>query len=187
MKAGTDSAWVKNKLDAYTNYNMADMFLDTVSELLLSEHKINLGDILSADKRKEMLIELVKIEKDDEQNKKAKEILGRYFEKQTAGWIEGYINNNEPFQKLLESSSRYDGTYENGVIMPGIITYSNSKSIEGNKVAWKFDQEKFKFFELEMQAESREVNLWVIIASGILVLILAGLLILPRLRKAGSV
>ncbi len=187
LKAATDTAWVKEKLDAYTQHNMVDMFLDTVEELLLKEHQIRMETLLPAGKRKELISELIKVDKDDENNEKAIKVLSRYFDNAPLKLITGYIENNEPFQKLLEDMSRYDGTYENSVIMPGIITYSNSKSIEGNKVSWKFDQERFKFFEYEMLAESREVNVWVIIAAGIVVLLLIGLLILPRVWRRGSV
>lgn len=187
LKAGTDSAWVKTKLESYTKYNLADMFLDTVSELLLKEHQVKMEEILTADKRKELLDELVKIDETDENNKQAIETIDRFFGKPYSGFVAGYINNNPSFEKLLESMSRYDGTYENSVIMPGIITSSNSKTIEGNRVSWKFDQEKFKFFEAEMIAESREVNVWIIVLSGAVVVTLAGLLLLPLFRKRNTI
>jgi hypothetical protein len=76
-----------------------------------------------------------------------------------------------------------DGSYENQVSMPGIILSTNSKSITGNSVVWKVDSKRFCFEDFTMQVESRLLNTWTFIASGIIILGIIILLLVPKFRK----
>ena len=67
--------------------------------------------------------------------------------------------------------------YTNEVIMPGLILDTNAKDVEGNSVQWKFDYNRFLWEDYTMWVESRVVNRWAMILTGILCMILvAGLI-----------
>ena len=72
--------------------------------------------------------------------------------------------------------------YDEVVEMSGLITKTNSKSITGNRVSWKVNADKFLFGDYEMFVESRVVNLWAFIVSG-LVILAAVVLLVVKGRK----
>lgn len=71
----------------------------------------------------------------------------------------------------------------NEVVMPGIILGTNSKSIVGNKVAWKFDGYNFLAKDFVMSVESRVGNIWAFVVTGVLFVVAFLLLIIPKIRK----
>jgi hypothetical protein len=69
------------------------------------------------------------------------------------------------------------GNYENQVIMPGLVFDTNAKILEGNTVTWKFESRRFLWEDYTMWVESRVVNRWAMIVTGILsVILVAGLI-----------
>ncbi|MCK5337441.1 MAG: hypothetical protein KAJ50_01470 [Bacteroidales bacterium] len=56
--------------------------------------------------------------------------------------------------------------------MPGLITETNSTMMHGNTVSWDLAALSFYFEDYEMYVESRVVNYWAFIVSGIIVLLL---------------
>ena len=68
--------------------------------------------------------------------------------------------------------------YNQIVIMPGIITETNSLFLKGNQVSWKVENVAFLFVDYKMHVESRVVNYWMFIVTGILALFLIVLLII---------
>jgi hypothetical protein len=84
-----------------------------------------------------------------------------------------------------EISHRYDkmqsitsNTYGNQLLMPGIITSTNAKSLNGNILSWEIEPGEFFFYDFVMSAESRTMNKWAFWVSGIIVLfLLVGLVI----------
>ena len=72
--------------------------------------------------------------------------------------------------------------YSQTVEMPGLITETNSISVTGNKVSWKVNGNKFLFQDYEMKVESRVVNKWAFIVSGLLLFLLLILLVV-KVRK----
>ncbi len=75
------------------------------------------------------------------------------------------------------------GDYTNEVIMPGLIIDTNAPSIEGNKVIWKFESKRFAYTDYTMWVESRVVNTWAVVISGLAVLLILLGLLVPSLRK----
>jgi|GEM_PF-2369786 len=183
LKEGSDSVWVKSKLDEYFYYNVIDTFLDIAGQKFRSEHQINFSNYLTFEKKKNIIAEWLYVINKDKDNRLTIELIKKYFDKVIAQKLTKFLKNDKVLEKIFNSMSRFDGKYENAVVMPGIITASNSKSIEGNKAIWKFDQKDFKFFEHEMSAESRVVNTWVIAVSAIVIILLIAGLMLPKLRK----
>lgn len=60
-------------------------------------------------------------------------------------------------------------SYSQTVEVPGLITETNAKSVTGNKVSWNINSDQFFFDDYEMKVESRVVNIWAFLISGILV------------------
>lgn len=81
---------------------------------------------------------------------------------------------------------KLDGNYVNEVILPGIIISTNTKTIEGNKLTWKFNTSKSNMIFIEMNAQSRMINTWTFVVTGILILFILTGLILPIIRKKKS-
>jgi hypothetical protein len=74
-------------------------------------------------------------------------------------------------------------TYKQNVEMPGLITETNSVSLKGNSVSWKFDPMPILFRDYEMVVESRVVNYWAFVVTGVILLLLIVLLIVKSFRK----
>ncbi len=97
------------------------------------------------------------------------------------------INNEELqnfFNKLSFLNFSIWYTYKNEIIMPGLLIHTNSKKIEKGSSKWEFRIEDFYSTNFEMYAESRIVNKWAIVLSGLLVtLLLVGLVVGSIKRK----
>jgi len=81
---------------------------------------------------------------------------------------------NEKISFLLNAV--FMDEYSQTVEMPGLITETNSILVTGNKVSWKVNGDKIIFHDYEMKVESRVVNRWAFIVSGIILLL--GLILL---------
>jgi len=73
--------------------------------------------------------------------------------------------------------------YSQTVEMPGLITETNSISVTGNKVQWGVNPEKFIFYDYEMRVESRVVNKWAFVVSGVFLLLVLILLFFKVRRR----
>ncbi len=87
-------------------------------------------------------------------------------------------SNFNGFDYKLKYTDFFSDDYTNEVIMPGLLINTNAKTVEGNKVTWEFDALRFYATNFEMIAESRIVNRWAIVVSGIVAAVLFVLLIL---------
>ena len=74
-------------------------------------------------------------------------------------------------------------TYVTSVMMPGLITNSNTRIIEGNKATWRDYKDIAKCFGYTMWVESREVNWWAVILTGSIALGILVLLVASTLRR----
>jgi hypothetical protein len=83
---------------------------------------------------------------------------------------------------LTTAKGEPNGDFENDITLPGLFLDANSVSLKGNTATWTFKPEQIGLMDYEMYAESRIVNTWAFVVSG---LILAGLIVvvlLPRFR-----
>jgi len=87
---------------------------------------------------------------------------------------------NEKISFLLNAV--FMDEYSQTVEMPGLITETNSILVTGNKVSWKVNGDKIIFHNYEMKVESRVVNRWAFIVSGI-ILLLGLILLIIKVRK----
>lgn len=67
--------------------------------------------------------------------------------------------------------------YDIEVEMPGLITATNSTQLLGNTVNWHIHSLSFYFDDYEMYVESRVVNYWAFIVTGVVLLLLLILMI----------
>jgi hypothetical protein len=73
------------------------------------------------------------------------------------------------------------GNYTNQVIIPGLVLDTNAKTLEGNTITWQFESRHFLFEDYEMWVESRVVNRWAIILTGVIGILLIVSLVLGSL------
>lgn len=66
--------------------------------------------------------------------------------------------------------------------MPGLLTETNSYKLVGNQVKWRLNDQTFFFEDFEMYAESRVVNYWAFIVSGIVLLLLLIMLVVKLFK-----
>ena len=74
-------------------------------------------------------------------------------------------------------------TYKVSVEMPGIITETNARSIEGNTAQFKDFMEVAYFKDFELSVTSRAINWWAIIVTAVLIVFGAVLLVVGRMGK----
>ena len=175
LKSKIEDWWQKNIFEEYFKalaksaqfYNSADFNLN-----LLNSKKDSLYNALvKSDTKAENVIAIC--EKVLGTNKVGR--LKNEFES-----IEKNLNKN------FESMLKLDGNYVNEVILPGIIVNTNAKAIEGNKLTWKFNTSNSNMVFIEMTAQSRMINTWTFIVTGILVLIILIGIVLSVIRKKRS-
>jgi len=85
----------------------------------------------------------------------------------------------EEFTRKYEIIDEYSifNEYTSNVDMPGLIISTNSQNIEGNMVTWDFGLLQFLLMDHEMTVESRIINIWAFVISGLFILVLiAGIL-----------
>jgi hypothetical protein len=68
-------------------------------------------------------------------------------------------------------AGRANGAYTNTVIVPGVIVETNAQEVRGTTAVWRFNNEHLALADYRMTVESRVVNLWAMVLSGIVVLI----------------
>jgi hypothetical protein len=69
------------------------------------------------------------------------------------------------------------------VIMPGLITETNARSIEGNKLTWEEFIGACYVVDYTMWARSRVINWWAVVLTGGVVILLTGILVVGMVRR----
>lgn len=75
--------------------------------------------------------------------------------------------------------------YNQEVELPGMLTKTNSIKVVGNKVSWKVEPIAFMFKDYTMQVESRVVNYWAFVLSGIILVLLIAILAYKAFSREG--
>ncbi|MGA3015330.1 MAG: hypothetical protein ABSD71_14995 [Bacteroidales bacterium] len=68
--------------------------------------------------------------------------------------------------------------------MPGLITATNSSVLSGNRVSWEIFPMAFLLEDYSMTVESRVINVWAFVISGLILLGLVGLLVVKSLKRS---
>jgi hypothetical protein len=83
----------------------------------------------------------------------------------------------KPFEKVAHKmdfvQDMMTDSYTNTVVMPGLITDTNAEKIEGSQVSWNTDGDHFYLSDFEMWVESRVVNKWAIVMTGVVLVLFA--------------
>ena len=103
-------------------------------------------------------------------------LVDKAWEANTRGIEE--VKRRLTFEKLTNSHK-----YFTNVVMPGLITGSNAKKIEGNTASWQDYNEFAHRFEYTMWVESRQVNWWAVAIAFVFVVSLMAALIISVLRR----
>ena len=172
---------LKKRLDKYAEENYFEYFFDELITLLGKNKIADLTPEYVASKKS-----IIK-EHIDEYGDKTEELM-KYMEKvlgTKSVWKlrDGIDNIVKSILEKMDRFSSANGSYKNEVTMPGIILNTNAKTIEGNKVIWEFDENRFCYEDFTMTVQSRAVNVWAFIVSGVVVFAVVVLLILPKLKK----
>jgi hypothetical protein len=80
-------------------------------------------------------------------------------------------------------AKRAQGEFTNTVVMPGTVLDTNAGEVRGSTAVWKFSHEHFAMMDYPMHVESRVVNLWITIGTGLLVVLALGSLLFLRRRQ----
>jgi hypothetical protein len=72
------------------------------------------------------------------------------------------------------------------IVMPGLITETNARSIEGNRLEWKDFMGACYVIDYPMWARSRVINWWAVVLTGGVVILLTGILVAGALRRKGQ-
>lgn len=75
-------------------------------------------------------------------------------------------------RKALEKKAEFifeiPGDFTNHIVMPGLIIDTNANILEGNRVSWKFEPQRFLWEDYAMWVESRVVNTWAMVMTGVI-------------------
>jgi len=74
------------------------------------------------------------------------------------------------FLHTLSPDSKAGWSFTNIVSLPGTVVQTNSQGVKDGRVTWKLDIDRLSFIDYHMHAESRVMNLWAMLVTGIVVL-----------------
>lgn len=81
-----------------------------------------------------------------------------------------YPNRIKPLERMTTFISHAsDGKYRNRINMPWTVVSSNADSVAGNSLFWSPPSIKFLLKDYTMYAESRTLNWWAVLVSGLIV------------------
>lgn len=179
LKDDTTKAF-KKRLDKYAEENYFEYFFQELLNLVRNNKTADLTPDLIISKKEKI--------KENINEHGDKTDLMQYLEKVLGTKSVWKLKNgiDEIVKTIMDRMDQYstaNGSYKNEVAMPGIILNTNAKTVEGNKVIWEFDENRFCYEDFTMTVQSRAVNVWTFIVSGVVVFAVVILLILPKLKK----
>ncbi len=90
------------------------------------------------------------------------------------------------FQHSFSPDSKVGWTFTNIVSLPGTIVQTNAGQVKRGEAIWKLDTDRLSFIDYEMHAESRVLNMWAIVATGLVLLGLVAALVRARRIPAAT-
>jgi hypothetical protein len=178
MKEGKDSL-IKKRVDEFWLRNIIEELLKRILVKVEELNDPELTQSLILQKKEALTQELLKSEdpKSDSITKTFETILRTKSAKKLSSTIDSILKD---LTAAIEMEGERDVSYKNEVTMPGILLSTNSEKIEGNNVTWQCSSKKY--FDVTMTAESRAVNLWAIVLTSIVCILLLVGLLLPIVR-----
>ena len=102
-------------------------------------------------------------------------------------WQANASGFDEIKRRLEFEHSTNSHKYVTRVVMPGIITGSNARKIEGNTATWQDFKDYARHVEYTMWVESRQVNWWGVGIAVVVVASLLTLLVVSMLRRRNRI
>jgi hypothetical protein len=183
---GDTSKALKDRMEEFMSRNIIEEYLAQLVDSVTNLHNPSIPAAAFIALKKEMLShfgDTTYLPLLDLMKGPSEMALERATGLQLRGKIEHTLKNIEKsLDTKYEFMSSISADYVNEVVMPGIIMNTNADEIDGSKVSWKFDDEKFALIDYVMTVESRIANPWAMYVTGGLVIVMLILLLLPRLR-----
>jgi hypothetical protein len=176
---GDTSKALKKRMDEFLTANIFEEFYRQLIDSVESLHDPSLPVSIFVAKKQD--IDFDKMEHDTKDIVAYLErVLGLKLQDKLERQIDGVTKSIDAKVQFMINAG---GDYINEVVMPGIVLNTNANTVEGNKVVWHFNEDKFTFISYTMNVESRIANLWATYATGGILIVLVGLLMLPRLKR----
>jgi hypothetical protein len=177
--AGEKSDSLKKKREAWEERNMFEEYYRGLIEAARSLNDPGLPISLIESKKEDLFHGLMSSKADDPTDETAR-ILGspvvRKLSKELKALVDEIVHKTE-------IASKADGDYVSTVVMPGTILDTNAEEVKGNSVVWRFSDEHLSVADVDMKAESRSVNMWALVVTGLVVLMLIALPIAAKKRQ----
>ena len=91
------------------------------------------------------------------------------------------------FHHTFSPDSKTGWSFINIVTLPGMIIQTTAPDSKGGTVTWKLDIDRLSFINFVMTAESREVNVWAMVVTGLALLAVVGWLVVGRRKPVAEV
>jgi hypothetical protein len=176
---GDTSKALKNRIEEFLMANIIDEFYGQLVDSVENLHDPSLPVTVFTVKKKEIDFNNIKPNtKDIIEN--LEKVLGLKLRDKLERQIDGI---NKAVEAKVQFMLDAGGDYKNEVEMPGIVLSTNANTVEGNKVVWHFNEDKFTFINYTMIVESRIANPWATYATGGVLIVIVALLMLPRMKR----
>lgn len=176
---GDTSKALKKRLDDFFVANIFEEFYSKLIDSVESIHDPSLPANFFIAKKKE-----IDFREMEHNTKDIVKYLERVLGLKLSGKLERQIDNiSKSIDAKIEFMKNTSADYINEVVMPGIILNTNANTVEGSKVVWHFNEDKFTFISYTMNVETRIANPWANYTTGGVLIVLVALLMLPRLRR----
>jgi hypothetical protein len=207
--AGEGGDTLRDKVEQWKNMNLGDFFVSTLDTLVSAETAppVPPGQIMGH--RADILVRLLKkkdidkslseyvpsVQMTDLVQDSSSTLTGRGLESMRRLLVEALGTESARKLPLQEAWSRTityylttakgepNGDFENVITLPGLFLDANSSSLKGNSATWTFKPQQIELTDYEMYAESRIVNTWAFVVSGLLVAGLVLVVALSRFRR----
>ncbi len=90
------------------------------------------------------------------------------------------------FHHTFSPESKVGWSFVNIVTLPGMIIQTTAPDSKGSTATWKLDVDRLSFINYVMTAESREVNVWAMVVTGLGLLAVVGWLVIGRTHPRSS-
>jgi hypothetical protein len=176
---GDTSKALKERMDEFFMANIFEEFYSQLIDSVESLHDPSLPVSIFIAKKQEIDFDKMKHDTKDIV-KYLERVLGLKLRDKLERQIDGIDKSVEAKVQFMIDAG---GDYVNEVVMPGIVLNTNANTVEGNKVVWHFNEDKFTFINYTMIVESRIANPWATYATGGALIVIVALLMLPRMRS----
>lgn len=171
---------LKERYELFFIRNILEEFVQSLLPRIRELNDPALSPSMVLEKKEQLLERIIKWEGDLDPVRVMR-LLEEVFETRAVRKLEREVARlYDGIEAKIKRESEMELSYKNEVTMPGMLIESNSDKVEGNKVSW--DCKSDRYLDYAMYAESRMVNLWAIIITAVVCVILLIGLLIPLLR-----